>query len=74
MANIMYLGASDTIAYTGTNGKVIIGGTSGNSKLEVKSGDIEVADSTRGLILQDSNAIRWRVKISTSGTIQTMQL
>ena len=73
MANIMYLGASDTIAYTGSNGKVIIGATTGNSKFEVKGGDIEITDSTRGLILKDSNDIRWRVKISTTGTIQTMQ-
>jgi hypothetical protein len=73
MANILYLGASDTISYTGAAGKVIIGATTGSSKFEVKGGDIEITDSTRGLILKDSNGIRWRVKISTSGTIETVQ-
>jgi hypothetical protein len=40
-----------------------VGGTS--------STDIEITDATKGIILKDSNGVRWRVTVSTSGALVT---
>jgi hypothetical protein len=46
-----------------------------NDNEEIKiNRDIEVTDSSSGLILQDINGNRWKITINTSGTIVTTNL
>lgn len=60
--------------YVDTNGKVGIGTTSPGSKLEVDGGDVEVDDSSRGLILRSPDGSRWRVQVNNSGDLTTTSL
>ncbi|MBD3419094.1 MAG: hypothetical protein GF398_03145 [Chitinivibrionales bacterium] len=52
-------------------GEVGIGTTSPASRLEVDGGDIEVDDSSRGLILRSPDGKRWRVNVDNSGQLST---
>lgn len=38
------------------------------------SGDLEITDTTKGVILKDSSGGRWRVTIGTSGALITSQI
>jgi hypothetical protein len=61
-----------TIAATTNN--VGIGTTSPASKLTVTGGDIEVTDSTKGIILKSPNGTRYRVTISDLGILSAASL
>jgi hypothetical protein len=56
------------------SGKVGINNTNPLSRLHVSNGDIEVEHNAYGLILKDSSNYRWRVTISTTGTLVTTKL
>lgn len=38
------------------------------------NGDIEITDSTKGIILRSPNGIRWRITITDSGTLTPVQI
>jgi hypothetical protein len=56
------------------DGNVGIGTTSPASKLTVTGGDIEVTDSTKGIILKSPNGTRYRVTISDLGILSAASL
>jgi hypothetical protein len=56
------------------SGNVGIGTTSPASKLTVTGGDIEVTDSTKGIILKSPNGTRYRVTISDLGVLSAASL
>ena len=62
---------NNSIVTTQLKGNVGIGTTSPASKLEVDSGDIEIDDSDRGLILRSPNGTRYRVQVDDSGNLTT---
>jgi len=57
-----------------SNGAIGVGTTSPSSRLEVDGGDIEVDDSSRGLILRSPDGERWRVQVNNSGSLTTTRL
>jgi hypothetical protein len=54
-----------------SDGNVGIGTTSPASKLTVTGGDIEVTDSTKGIILKSPNGTRYRITVNDSGVLTT---
>ena len=57
-----------TIDYSSNVG---INTTSPVSRLHVDGGDVEVDDSTSGLILKSPNGTRYRIKVDNSGNLTT---
>jgi hypothetical protein len=57
-------GSTATVQFQGSVG---IGTSSPASKLEVDGGDIEVDDSSKGLILRSPGGTRFRVTVNNSG-------
>ena len=53
------------------NSNVGINTTSPVSRLHVNGGDVEVDDSTSGLILKSPNGTRYRIKVDNSGNLTT---
>ena len=56
------------------DGNVGIGTTSPASKLTVTGGDIEVTDSTKGIILKSPNGTRYRFTVSDIGILSAASL
>jgi hypothetical protein len=74
-----------SVLYVASNGKVGINTESPSHDLTVNgsvssngiiytSGDVELTDSTKGIILRSPNNSRWRVTITDSGTLSTVAL
>lgn len=51
------------------SGKMILGGTSGPSKLTVLGGDIEAGESGFGFIMKDDQGNRWRLTMTHYGAL-----
>lgn len=60
-------GVRSTWVVTASGGQWV-GDDSGNSP-QTFSSDIEITDSTKGIILRSPNGARWRVTVDNSGTL-----
>jgi hypothetical protein len=56
------------------NNNVGIGTTSPSSKLTVANGDVELTDSTKGVILKSPLGTRFRITVGDDGALTTTAL
>ena len=69
------VGTSGTVITTTSNGLVGIGTTNPTDKLTIQGGDISVGVGTdNGLVLTSPNGTRFRLVVSDSGVISTVQI